>query len=175
MGKYRSPLDQNPWVLCGMKPRRLEHGFGTDVNSTGREDIRQICTRDWLGVDVCDIKMLGICTALVVCRSFMLFFSVMFLRMLGERPRFLERPPTYHYDIMYIYIYRDKKCMQYIQCINIVYIYICVCVCTLNPYDVIHCHLFLGILMILSIVPTIYGQMWIMCIYSDTSPFLSSQ
>ena len=28
---------------CVPKLRRLELGFGTDVNSTGREDIRQIC------------------------------------------------------------------------------------------------------------------------------------
>ena len=76
---------------------------------------------------------------------------------------------------VYIYICRQKMYAIHTMHKYCVYIYMCVCVCTLNPYDVIHCHLFLGILMILSIVPTIYGQMWIMCIYSDPSPFLSSQ
>ena len=48
--KYMDPTisvvnnGQKQFSIFPSRLRRLELGFGTDVNSTGREDIRQICS-----------------------------------------------------------------------------------------------------------------------------------
>ena len=41
--RLQSSPHWKPLEAFSKDPLRLEFGFGTDVNSTGREDIRQIC------------------------------------------------------------------------------------------------------------------------------------